>query len=192
MRKFIFFLLLLPIFASLGHDLYIFQQNPDKGFHLSALGALWDKYHKESHDQWKNTVREVSETVGETVEDLTPEILLGTPDDKSVAQTLEETVEENKPGFMEEFTQSDSKDGETKTTPLQKEDKLDTETDTLMKYIGVLLEQKALFIFSALAALAFILNAFFSWVFKPRSSMDEIKSIKRKKRKGGGYAYGRK
>ena len=71
MRKFIIFLFFIPALASLGHDIYIFQQNQDKGFQLTDLGALWDKYDKKSHDQWKDKVRQISETVA----DLTPEQL---------------------------------------------------------------------------------------------------------------------
>jgi len=73
MRKLLFILLLVPVIASLGHDAYIYYQEPEKGIRLSDLGALWDKYHKESHDQWKTKVQEFGENVDNfTLEDVIP------------------------------------------------------------------------------------------------------------------------
>ena len=192
MRKFLFFLLLIPIFASLGHDLYIFKENPDKGFRLSALGGLWDKYHKESHDQWKTKVREVTDTVSGTVDDLAIDELINTviPEQPPAPEETEE--EQNKPAFMEEFTQTDTKDNKTQTKPLQIEESTDVRANSLMKFIGFVLEQKAVFVFTALAAIMYILNAILSRLFRRKEGMDNVKSVKKKKRKGGGYAYSKK
>ena len=38
MRKLLFFILLIPAVAALGHDIYMFTQNQDKGFRLSDTG----------------------------------------------------------------------------------------------------------------------------------------------------------
>ncbi len=197
MRKFIFFLLLIPAFASLGHDIYIFQQNPDKGFRLSALGALWDKYHKESHDQWKSKVREMGENIVETVDDLVDDELIESIIKSDNTKTDQAISNGNKPAFMEEFSQSDSKDKGTEIKPLPKEDKVDTKTNGLIKFIGFILEQKAVIFFSAIAAIAFILNAILRLLFRPKEGMDKVKSVKRvknkgKRRMGDSYNYGRK
>ncbi len=192
MRKFLFFLLFIPMFASLGHDLYIFKENPDKGFRLSALGGLWDKYHKESHDQWKTKVREVTDTVSDTVDDLAIDELINTviPEKPPTPDTTAE--EKDPPPFMEEFTQTDSKDNEPDTKPLEVAEVEEVRADSLMKFIGFVLEQKAVFVFAALAAIAYILNAILSRLCRRKEGMDNVKSAKNKKRKGGGYAYSKK
>ncbi|MCF8495970.1 MAG: hypothetical protein K9G62_04800 [Alphaproteobacteria bacterium] len=55
------FIAALPALAALGHDAFLYSQNPDRGFMLSALGFLWTHYHPESYkwaaetlpqDQW--------------------------------------------------------------------------------------------------------------------------------------------
>lgn len=35
--------------GALAHDLYLFYQNPDKGFEFSAIGFIWTKYEPESY-----------------------------------------------------------------------------------------------------------------------------------------------
>lgn len=53
------FILFLPALVALGHDVYLMTQIPEKGFMLADLGWIWDRYHKESHDQWKIWLAEV-------------------------------------------------------------------------------------------------------------------------------------
>ncbi len=197
MRKFIFFLLLIPAIASLGHDIYIFQQNPDKGFHFFALGALWDKYEKESHDKWKSKAREIGNNIVETVDNIVDNELVDSIIKTEVTDKKEMLSNDSKPAFMEEFSQSDSRDKKTEVKPIPKEDKVDEKTNGLIKLIGLILEQKAFFFFSAIAAIAFLLNAILSLLFSPKEGMDKVKSVKKgrgKKQKhiGGGYNYGRK
>ncbi len=168
MRKFIFFLLLIPALASLGHDIYIYQQNPDKGFHFFAIGALWDKYHKESHDKWKSTVKEISNSAIDTISNVS--------DNNKKKITI---YDETKPAFMEEFLQTDSKDRATQIKPLSNEKNIDKKTNSLIKFIGIILEQKAFFLFSAIAAIAFILNTILNLLFKSKEGVNKVKYAKK-------------
>ena len=45
------FLTSLPVLGIIGHDIYLYQMNPSKGFEFTALGFLWTKYHPESYSQ---------------------------------------------------------------------------------------------------------------------------------------------
>ena len=197
MRKFIFILLLIPIFVSLGHDVYFYTQEPDKGFRLSALGTLWDKYHKESHDEWKSTVRDMTKKVGDTVDDLTPEEIKNIKLPEQItgepAQTETETAPEEKPDFSEGFTMIDEEPpgvGQ-KMMPLQEEEIADQRANSLIKFIGFVLEQKAALVFAVLALIAYLLNAICVALFTKKEGSD-LKKIKKHKRKGGGYGYSRK
>lgn len=183
MRKFIFFLLLFPAVLALGHDIYIFTQEQDKGFRLSDVGALWDKYHKESHDQWKVKLQEIEGTAKE----LSP-----FPDQQQppVAQTgASENVTTLKTGYNESFTQTNENGETTAVTPLQ-QGTVKTQASGLQKVIGFLLEQTAVFVFAGFAALAYVLNAFCCCVCSKKSNLDNMG--RPKKKKGEGYKYKRK
>ena len=41
----------IPMLAALGHDFYLLQLHPEKGFEFSDLGFIWIKYHPESYKQ---------------------------------------------------------------------------------------------------------------------------------------------
>lgn len=43
------FVLALPALAALGHDIYLYYNNPDMGFKFAALGFIWTNYHPESY-----------------------------------------------------------------------------------------------------------------------------------------------
>lgn len=195
MRKFIFILLLIPIFASLGHDVYFYTQEPDKGFRLSALGTLWDKYHKESHDEWKSTVRDMTKKVGDTVSDLTPEEIknIKLPEQITGKSEQTETAQEEKPDFSESFTMIDEEPpgvGQ-KVMPLQEEKATDKKANSLIKFIGFVLEQKAALVFAVIALIAYLLNAICVALFTKKEGSD-LKKVRKQKRKGGGYGYSRK
>lgn len=207
MKKFLFFLLLIPVLASLGHDVYIYYQEPEKGFRLSDVGALWDKYHKETHDQWKTKVQEIGKDVDEIIsetalpEGLIPEGLLpgsktNTSDNPDPQPTEKEKTALPKNSFSEGFTQSIDRDGTTKVTELEPDDdkdKVKSNADKLISMIGFLLEQKAVFVFGAVPLFLFILNLIISPFFKEKEEMDTIRAYKKKQqRKGGGYKYSRK
>lgn len=177
MRKFLFFLLLLPAVAALGHDIYIFTQEQDKGFRLSDVGALWDKYHKESHDQWKVKLQEV----GETINDLSP-----FPDQQPSEAVQTETPQT---GYSESFTQTNMDEKEGVTTQLQEQNAMQTQTGNVQKVIGFLLEQSAVFVFAGFAAFAYFLNAFCCCICSKKSNIDDMG---RPKKKGSDYKYGRK
>ena len=217
MRKFLFFLILLPALAALGHDGYMFYQYPEKGLQLSDLGALWDKYHKETHDQWKTKVKEFSQSVDELIpetpapkdiipKELIPEAMVsGEP-----AEALETTDETDTPpavsveeigakevaNFSEGFEQSIERDGTTNVKTLgpddYKKEDMDKNSSKLIAIIGFLLEQKAVFVLGVLPLFIFVLHLLFSALFKEKEEMDKIRALKKKKRKGGGYTYSRK
>lgn len=183
MRKILFFLLLLPALAALGHDVYMFTQNQDKGFRLSDLGWLWDKYHKESHDQWKNYVGLIDETVGETVDNIENTVTPETTPPQPPAPYQESVTVESAQGKDTVVTEQQP---EQQTAAIQKEN------TPMQKWIGLLLKQKAVFVFGGLAAIVFILNALLGLIFKGKSGMDEMEYLKKNKGKGGSYKYNRK
>lgn len=181
MKKLFFLIILLPFLAALGHDIYFYQQDPSKGFHLSDTGALWDKYHKESHDQWKNKVQEI----GETVSEISP------IDFNDMTNTSEEKKVDPKLPYAESFTQVDQNGKDTRTTPLKKKDVMEENVVGVQKLIGFILEQKAVFVFGAFALVIFLLSAIISFLTREKSSMDKVKAYK-KKGKDGGYKYSKK
>ncbi len=175
MRKFLFLLVLLPALVALGHDVYIYTQNQTKGFRLSDTGALWDKYHKQSHDQWKIKLKEFNEAV----EDLNP------------AQQAQE-VTENTDDYSASFTQDDNEGRAHYTAPIKKKDGAQIKVSNLQKFVGFLLEQKAVFVFFGFAGIIFFINVIISLPFREKTSEENLSKIKKIKRKGGGYKYGRK
>ncbi|MGH1456016.1 MAG: hypothetical protein ACRBDI_04490 [Alphaproteobacteria bacterium] len=182
MKKLIFILLLIPAIAALGHDAYFFTQNQDKGFRLTDLGKLWDTYHKESHDQWKSKIDEISGTLQDTIGDVIPQ-------EAATNENLNtETAKEIFADFEESFAQEDGKAGTQELTPPPKEEPIAKEgTNEIKKSIGFLLEQKAVFVFAAIPAILFILNALLCAIFGGRKNKDDGKSGRGKKVK-----YGRK
>ena len=179
MKKLLFILLLLPAFAALGHDIYFFTQNQDKGFRLSDLGKLWDTYHKESHDQWKVKVDEFGATISDVI---------GESEQKN-AQPTEQKAEETQTKFAEGFAQEDSASGTKERTAIIQEPMIKENTKGLKKFIGFLLEQKAVFVFAAIPAILFILNALIGFLCRTKKKSSDSRSFKPKK---GKYTYGRK
>lgn len=49
MRKLLLLLAFLPLIAAIGHDVYNFTQNQEKGFHFADIGWIWSKYDPASH-----------------------------------------------------------------------------------------------------------------------------------------------
>ena len=180
MRKILFFIILIPFFAALGHDIYIYTQDQRKGFRLSDIGAIWSKYHKESHDQWKIKVGEVEDVVG----DLTPDITI--PNILNQETQTPENIEQ--PAYAESFTQTSEENKESIVTPLQVKNTAKQASST-QEAIGFILEQTAIFVFGALAAFIFIMNFILSFIFGGRVGKGEGSSTGKK---GGNYKYGRK
>lgn len=182
MRNLILILLLIPALASVGHDVYIFSQAPDKGFRFSDLGALWDKYHKESHDQWKNTVNDLGQTLEEGIEQIVPP-----------SEPVKEPQAEESTPFIEGFSQTDEKNKETVTAPAIEETVVEENVTSLQKNIGFLLEQKAVIVFGGAALLFYFLTALLALPFKKKSNkFSKSAPMQNTGRKGGGYKYGRK
>ncbi len=181
MRKLLFFIILMPAVMSLGHDVYFFTQNQDKGFHFSDVGALWDKYHKESHDQWKTNVQQF----GETISDISPI-------DLSNSQPVPQNeTSDSMPEFAQSFTQSDALNEETQVGALKKPDTVRKNVTGLQKTIGFLLEQKAILVFGGFALIVFLLNALFTK--KEEEGIDKVDAWKKKnKDKKGGYKYSKR
>lgn len=179
MRKLLFILLCIPFVASVGHDIYLYQQEPEKGIRLTDVGALWDKYHKESHDQWKNKIQEL----GKTIEEMTPEILTTSKEVKAPVQKVATDVQTNAPSYAESFKQSISRDGDVKVSEIDPEDLTKAQTNFVQEKIGFILEQKAILVSLALPIIAFLLNALLSPLFKEKEEMDKIQSLKKKRKK---------
>ncbi|MCK5374041.1 MAG: hypothetical protein KAJ40_02040 [Alphaproteobacteria bacterium] len=199
MRKFLFILLLVPFFASVGHDIYLYYQNPDKGVRISDVGVLWDKYHKESHDQWKSKVHKFSSEIDKLVaenpisKNMIPKAM------KNSASTNDETqppqIEENIPeinALTEGFTQTSSHDGITTTVPFEPRDEIKEHSNVLIKWIGFLLEQKAIYVTGLILIIAFLLNAILSFLFRKKGEMERFHGIRKKNSKNDGYKYKRK
>lgn len=151
----------------------MYSQDQSKGFRLSDTGALWDKYHKESHDQWKRKLHDIEDTIEEFSpienEAAEPESIVG----------------------AEEFVQID---GQTESVmPALRQDAEQRTPSTIQKNIAFLLEQKAVFVFFGIAILFYILASILGMLSpKRKEEMDARDVLRQKKRKGGGYGYKRK
>lgn len=51
MRKLLLLIAFLPLIAAIGHDVYNFTQNQEKGFRFADVGWIWAKYDPKSHRQ---------------------------------------------------------------------------------------------------------------------------------------------
>ncbi len=202
MRKLFFLLLLIPFLASIGHDVYIYTEEPEKGFRLSDIGALWDKYHKESHDQWKSRVHEFSDELNEVIPPITlPKSITSKiagnntqAENQNDAQTTQNETEQ--PDYTKGFKQTIERDGSTKTSIITNADveknRAEQKPGKIIKWIGFLLEQKAVIVAAIIPAAAFILNFIFSALFGKKEDGAQKKIFTKKKKKGGGYQYSRK
>lgn len=183
MRKLILITLLLPAIAALGHDIYIFTQEQNKGFRLSDVGALWDKYHKESHDQWKIKLGEINEKINEISPFTEEPISNETP----VEQSTENTTQED---YTKGFTQVNAANQESVTTSLKQQNTLQKETSSIQRAIGFILEQTAVFVFLGFAGFIFLVSELFCRIFSKRTNVDDMGRPKNKK--GESMKYGRK
>jgi len=180
MRKFLLILLFLPMVASLGHDVYIYQQNPDKGFRFWDLGALWDRYHKESHDQWKIKLGEVGNTVGALVPDAIKDIG-DNPDPK-------ETINEAKQAYEQSFEQTNENNKEVQVTEITEEKVTQTNISALQHFVGFVLEQKAVLVFAVIAFGVLFLNTVLKLLFRSKTA----RAPKKGKNAKGEYQFSRK
>ena len=166
MRKFLFILLILPAVLAIGHDVYIFAQNPEKGFRMWDLGALWDKYHKESHDQWKHQIQAISQTV----DSLNP----------IAGQT--QTNTDTGQAYQEGFTQTTDEKGTNIVAPLVEETTVKKQASGLQKTIGFILEQPAAAVFLVLAVLIAFLYIVFNRLFGEKTGMNKVTHYKKMKK----------
>jgi hypothetical protein len=192
MRKLLYILLLSPSVLSLGHDVYFFTQNPDRGFMLSDLGFLWDKYHKESHDQWKMQVV----NLGENFENIKDQVSTATGIDVDAVQSQAQD-HVIPPQYAQEIKVEAGRNQETtvtKTEPsaAQKEDKSKANKSIMVRVIGFLLQQKAILIFPAFTFIIFCMDMLVRGLFALRPKRKDKFSSEKKSKKGDAYKYGRK
>lgn len=181
MRKFFLILLALPAIGTLAHDTYIYTQNQDKGFMLSDLGMLWAKYHPESHDQWKDKIKHIGDTVSDL--GILPEAQVETDNGIMTEPTQAKPYEES-------FTQSDTKESMSVITPVQQDDIITEQVNSAQSAFGWVLEQKAFYIFSTIFIIFFIVSGMLAKIFKPKSKYEN--EVLPHKRRGKNYNYNRK
>ena len=178
MKKFLFFIILMPTLLALGHDVYIFAQDPSKGFRFSDIGALWDKYHKESHDQWRSKIHEI----GSKVDEILPIEQVTEPDQESEEQSENaENGNENLPDYMESFTLKNNQNEEPVVMPVEEDKIVEIQANRVQSLIGFLLEQSAVATFGLFAFTIFFMNALLSWMFRKKSSMEKLDKHKKMK-----------
>ncbi len=180
MRKILFFIILLPAIFALGHDIYVFSQNPEKGLRFSDTGVLWDKYHKKSHDKWKIKINEFSKSVSDL------DILKQKLDNSE--KNINQDVNDNN-YYSKGFTLVKKKNGEVIELPLEEKNIISEGSSKIQKIAGFILEQKAVLVFLCFALIIYIINSILTFIFKGKSSEDKITRLKNKK---GGYKYNRK
>ena len=200
MRKIIYFLLIVPILAVLAHDVYLFTQNQEKGFMLSDGGWIWAKYHPETHDQWKITLKEYEDVIEDSIplEKIAEIIPLKPMEEEKQAAPEVELVEgevelgtEGQPeaseeSYTEEFTQKSGKEGSEVIPPKQQAEKLANEKAVLQDHVGFVLEQKAVFVFFGLLVLVYLIDLIlFQMIlgllfFRKSKSKDSQKSGRRR------------
>lgn len=186
MRKLIFLIFFLPAITALGHDIYVYSQERDKGFRLSDIGALWAKYDKESHDSWKISIKDMEKEIIELV----PESL------KNAQETSQNTntPEDQNTEFGEAFSQKDSKDIDTSEELPPKAPETVQKPSMLQTTIATILEQTAVFFFGGIALLLYIVNLIFTKITAPKQGMAAVNKHKKSsgKNKKGAYQYNRK
>lgn len=188
MRKLLFLLILSPAVVSLGHDVYFYSQNQERGFMFSDLGWLWDRYHKESHDQWKVEVEKLGHGIGQ-IENQIADATGG------AAQVLAPELTPA-PGYGDEviIEAGVGKDTVVVQQPLaqtQKQDTKDVTSSNLVDFVGFVLKQKAVVVFGVFAFLVYCLDLLLRAIATLMISRgDKFTTIKNKK--GSAYKYGRK
>lgn len=196
MHKFLHFCFFLPVVAALSHDIYIYQETPEKGFRLSDIGVLWGTYHEQSFVSWKETVENFETITGIAPEEKNIESLIST-----------EEIQDDTPPFTEGFTQQSDQEGTITVSHKKSFSELQTNTQKepgpIASLISFLLEKKAVFVSGAIAFAIFLLDAFLSFLFapkKPKNKMKDLhKQIKKTKKgkkplftkKGAGFRFHR-
>lgn len=183
MRKFFYFLLLLPAIAALGHDIYFYTQNQEKGFQLSAVGWLWDKYHKESHDQWTARLGVLDKELAPYESKINEAV--GVSKKPQVAAGYEnEVIVENKRG-------QDTVVKEEAPSKEAVQEGLNGRPTLLVSLAGSILKQKAVVVFGLLALGVFMIDVVFRFIFGLFASIGGG-SKTRKASQSTQYKYGRK
>lgn len=174
MRKLVLVLVTLPFIAALGHDIYYYSENQEKGFGFSDIGWLWDHYEKASHDNWKGEVDEVAEQIGEVI-------------GEKPSQEDDMPIENGQPVLQNE-------DGT--VTVLPKEEKTIPSSKIVAKnvkgFMGFLLQQKAVAVTGVFALFFYILLWLTPKLFTRKSQYEEVGGLVGTKGKDGSYKYNRK
>lgn len=157
---------------------------------VSDLGWLWDKYHKESHDQWKVQLNALGENIKQIEQQV--ETVTGV----EITPATEET-QKILPQYAQEIQIESGKNKETTQTQVENpapqiDDAQNGKPSLMIRLIGFLLQQKAIIVFGGFGITVFCLDVLLRglWALRPRRK-DHFSSPKSSK-KGEGYKYGRK
>jgi len=209
MRKLLILIAFLPLVAAIGHDVYQFVQNKEKGFRFSDVGWLWEKYDPQSHQQ----VREELNTLMQQAEENREPEMIAEPIEESVppspvpqATDLPPQTTENQPLTPEPSaapvpapapqTSEVVDDGTGKVKVIvKKKDALPKSTEVLGNAAGFaafLMQQKAVVVAGGFAALMMLLMWIFGSVKLSRKKGMDEDDILAPHKKGGNYKYSRK
>lgn len=207
MRKLLILIAFLPLVAAIGHDVYQFVQNKEKGFRFSDVGWLWEKYDPQSHQQ----VREELNTLMQQAEENREPEMIAEPIEEPVPpapQTadLPPQTTENQPLTPEPGAAvppapapqpaQEAEDGTGKVRVIiKKKDALPRSTEVLggaAGFAAFLMQQKAVVVAGGFAALMMLLMWIFGSVkLSRKKGMDDEDPFTNRK-KSGNYKYSRK
>ncbi|MBP7905705.1 MAG: hypothetical protein KA099_10305 [Alphaproteobacteria bacterium] len=207
MRKLLILIAFLPLVAAVGHDVYQFIQNKEKGFRFSDVGWLWEKYDPQSHQQVRqelNTLMEQAEEnrepemTAEPIEEPVP------PAPAPLTPDLPPQTKGNQPPAEPGATQTpapapqtpealDDETGKVRVI-IKKKDALPKTTEVLggaAGFAAFLMQQKAVVVAGGFAALMMLLM----WIcgsVKLGRKKDMDDDLLSNRKKGGNYKYSRK
>ena len=208
MRKLLILIAFLPLVAAVGHDVYQFIQNKEKGFRFSDVGWLWAKYDPQSHQQMReqlNTLMEQAEEnrepemIAEPIEEPVPPVPAPQATDLP-PQTTEAQPLTPEPGAAQAPTLApqtpealDDETGKVKVI-IKKKDALPKTTEVLggaAGFAAFLMQQKAVVVAGGFAALMMLLM----WIcgsVKLGRKKDMDDDLLSNRKKCGNYKYSRK
>ncbi len=165
MRKLFFLIFFILATLSLGSDFYRFVNAPEKGFQLSDIGVLWEKYHPESHDQWKLKLSKFSnEAIGLAEENFSQPKDLITNERPTSQDTAEEPAllpitedpEDKEDDYLSDFKITQTKGAEPIVEPADQPDIKEESTNKLLQAFAMFLKQKAVLVFGIIALLLYL------------------------------------
>ncbi len=182
MKKILRIISVIILITAFGHDVYLFYQNQEKGFHFSDIGWIWDKYNPQSHKEWNEEIKKVINQAKKEQEQ--PEIA-AVPDEKAEAMQVDD-------GTATIRVSSLPKDDDKKSIIDKSMVKVNKLTADAAQLSTILMKQKAVVVAGIFTIFIYFITWFFglfSGKFK-RKGKDELDFLDRKK--GGTYKYKRK